>query len=440
MILLAAVLTAASGCDKNSPLPDISGSGGGGGEGNGDKMTLNILDFGADATGSADCSAAFDKLREQISTAGKRYIDVYLPAGKYRIAKRVVFDQKLFEGYDTNSGIVFRGAGEDVTELVCDNTEGGFYFNCNTNMITVTVENMSFVAPRAGAGTAIEFNTANQNAGDHHSRMLQVKNVLIRGEKYDKGHFTNGLLCYNAWYPYLDNVKITGRYGPDADKFKMNTGFLFQNCYSPMVTNSYFWNAATYGLHYKSVNGFLPEDGIVKDCYFVGQDYGIYIDVVQNTQAWPEPAFHLSNTHIHYKITGMHIAGMRQVFVNGNLFYCFNSNGSRWHNNGTTPENYESRDINCHHAWDVLITNNQFTEPATPKRIAVDISQYSKNVVVQGNIFNFDGTGIRNNSESACYSTYNIFGGEPDFCVGFVPYEDNTGKLVRVEYDNFKYN
>lgn len=428
---IIAALTLLAGCGKDPQLPSNPTPGG---SETGEKVTFNIMDFGADNTGTNDCSPAFDKLLEQIATRNRKYVDVYLPAGRYKISKRIVFDQQLFAGYDTNGGIVFRGAGEDVTELVCDNTSGGFSFNVNTNMITVTVENMSFVAPRNNAGTAIEFNTANQNAGDHHSRMLSVRNVLIRGERHDTGHFNNGVLCYNAWYPYLDNVKITGRYGADADQFKMSTGFLFHNCYSPLVTNCYFWNAATYGLHYKSVN-FLPEDGIVKDCYFVGQDYGIYIDVVQDPGTWPEPAFHLSNTHIHYKITGIHVAGMRQVFINGNLFYCFNNKGSQWWGSTETPESYESRDINLHHAWDVLVTNNQFTEPATPKRIAVDISQYSKNVVIQGNIFNFDGTGIRNNSESVSYSTYNIFGGEPNFAVGFVPYKDNTGSLVRVDYE-----
>lgn len=359
-------------------------------------------------------------------------IDIYIPAGKYKISKRVVLDQSNFAGYDSNHGLIFRGAGVDVTELICDNTQGGFYFNAGTNRITVSVQDMSFVAPNDNSGTAIEFNTANQNAGDQHSRMLQVRNVLIRGEKYDKGYFSNGVLCYNAWYPMLENVKITARYGSGSEIYQMNMGILFQDCYSPLVTNCYFWGNAVYGLLYKGVN-IEPEDGIVKDSYFVGQDNSVYVDL-KTAPEWSEPAFHLTNCHINYLKNGLFLKGVRQVFVSNNLFYCHNEGGSLWHNNGSTVSSYESRDINCEYTSDAIISNNQFTEPASPKRIGIDISANSANILIQGNIFNFDAIGIRNKSAQPSRAIGNVFGGNPSFTIGFTPYVDETGTLQRIDF------
>lgn len=391
------------------------------------KTTLNILDFGADNTGTVDSSPAFLKLL--VAMGNNRFIDVHIPAGRYKISQRIVFDQSNLSGYENSHGLIFRGAGEDVTELVCDNNEGGFYFNAGTNLITVTIRDLSFVAVRDGVGTAIEFNTNNQNPGDHHSRMLQVQNVLIRGGKFNQGYFANGVLCYNAWYPMIDNVKITSRYGDDSEKYKMNCGFLFQDCYSPLITNSYFWGNALYGLRYKG-DKIAPEDGIIKDTYLVGQDNGIDIDLIKDYSKWAEPAFHISNCHVNYLKNGVSLKGIRQVFISNNLFYCHNLAGSRWRKDTNPVSTYESIDINCDYTSDVIISGNQFTEPASPRRIGIDISERSSNILIQGNIFNFDATGIRNNSPNVSRAIGNVFGGSPNFSVELIPYQDNTGTLT----------
>lgn len=389
------------------------------------KSEFNVLDYGADNTGQKDCSEAFSKMLAALGA--QRQVAIYLPAGKYRISKRVIFDGTNFSTTSLNCGLIFKGAGEDVTELVCDNQDGGFLFNVETNLLTVTVENLSFVAPRENCGTAIEFNTADANPGDHHSRMFQVRNVLIRGEHFDQGFFNNGVKCLNAWYPLLDNVKVTAKYGPGTEMSKMETGFLFQDCYSPLVTNCYFWGNAKTGLAYLAAK-IQPEDGIVKDSYFVGQDNGVYVDI-KNPPDWSEPAFHVTDCHINYGSNGLFLKGMRQVFITGNLFYCHNEKGSHWKNNGTQTSEMESIDVNLAYASDVIISGNQFTEPASPKRIGIDISKNSANILIKGNIFNFDGTGIRNRSHKTSYCFDNVWTGEPAFSTGFKRVQDETGTL-----------
>lgn len=397
-------------------------------------VTFNLLDYGADNTGLNDCSDAFRKLFADIGDT--KQVEIFIPAGRYKLNRRIVFDQATFSGYEQNKGLIVRGAGEDVTEMICNNEEGIFFFNPATNRITVTVCDLSCVSNRDARGTAIEFNTAGQNAGDAHTRMFQARNILIRGESAQKGFFKNGVLVYNAWYPMLDNVKMTGSYGIDATR-KMDIGYLFHNCYSPLMTNCYFWGSANYGVRYLGER-FEPEDGIIKDSYLVGQDYGVYVRLA-TSPAWAEPAFHISGCHIHYNVTGVYFEGVRQFFVSGNLVYCYNSQGSRWWaRNGRpneTPKPYECRDIHLKYASDGIISNNQFTEPATPKRYAIDIEPESGNILIEGNIFNFDGTGIRNRSPRPSNCMGNVFGGEPDFTVGFTPYLDETGTLKKIDFE-----
>lgn len=403
--------------------------------GAGQTATLTLTDYGADPSGTKDSSPAFKRL---FAAMGERKnAEVFIPAGKYRITERVVFNQPQFAGYSESSGLSFRGAGEDATELVCDNPDGGFYFNAGTNLITVTVSDMSFVAVRKGEGTAIEFDTAGQNAGDHHSRMFQARNILIRGKTFNDGWFKNGVVVKNAWYPILENVKVTAEYGTDKAG-KMNDGFLLENCYSPYVDKCYFWGPADFGLRYiSSING---EDGIISGCYFVGQDVGIYVQLSSRTDGWGEPALHVSDSHIHYLKKGLAVKGVRQGFITGNLFYCFNKNGSRWWNDQNKASDFESKDVELDASNDFIISGNQFTEPASPKRICIDIMPSSGNILISNNIFNMDGTAIRNRSETTSRCMGNVFEGTPAFTTSngktvIIPYVDEHGTLKKIDFN-----
>lgn len=239
-LLLCTLFCIATGCDSLAARPKDRDDRG--------CATYNILDFGAKNDGTTDCAPAFEKIFRRME--GKRQVEIVLPAGSFRISRRIVFDQPQFGGYDYHSGICVRGAGEDATELICDNEDGGLYFNLATNMLTVTVCDLSLVAVKKGLGTAVEFNTADQNPGDHHSRMFQARNLLVRGPHFSNGYFANGIVVKNAWYPMLDNVKITSEYGDSHGK--MAAGFALLDCYSPLVDKCYFWGGAEYGLLYRS--------------------------------------------------------------------------------------------------------------------------------------------------------------------------------------------
>lgn len=394
------------------------------------QAVVNVLDFGADSTGTLDSSPAFESLLAQ--AAGNRQVEVVIPAGRYRITRPILIDSLLFHGWDFQRGLIIRGAGEDVTELVCDNDEGGIFFDGRTNLFTATIKDLSVVTAREGEGTAISFD--NVNPGDHHSRMLQVKDVLIRGTKFSEGYFERGIACYNAWYPAFDGVKITSRYGPGNEMMVMDYGILMEDCYSPLLTNCYIWGNVDYGIAYRNVNT-EPEDGIVDKTYVVGANHGVYVDLHATHPDWPEPAFRVTNSHINYKVNGVYLKGIRQVNISHNLFYCSNNAGSVYLGNTDPVSVYESVDINCVHATDVIVSNNHFTEPASPKRIGIHIGPLSGYVSIANNQFNFDALCIRNDSARPSFVNANVYGGQPDFRAGnLTKYADLTSTLSIIEY------
>ena len=64
---------------------------------------------------------------------------------------------------------------------------------------------------------------------------------------------------------------------------------------------------------------------------------------------------------------------------------------------------------------DFIVSHNQFAEPASPKRVCIDILPNSGNLLIDGNIFNMDGTAIRNRSQVSSRCIGNVYTGSPDF-------------------------
>lgn len=399
-------------------------------------QSFNLIDYGADATGERDSSPAFDRIMAHVGAV--RHVHITIPAGAYRLDRRVIL---AASGNDTNYGIRVSGAGEDVTELRVTNTEGGLAFRgVGMNRLTCTIADLSLVAVRETAGVALAFDTA--NPGDHHSRQFTLENILIRGERFDRGSFSAGVEVRNAWYPSLDNVKVTGlQVLPAATPDPLACGILLEDCYSPMLTGCYVWGGVHGLIHRSRLK--RPEDGIVRDSYFVGCVEGILIDLVSNAKQWAEPGFHISDCHVNYRDRGVVVRGVRQATISSALFYCSDRTGTQWYRkgrhtinggDGKTPRPYETRDIDLEHASDIVISHNIFTEPATPNRVAIRIGKASGSIMVSANQFNMSGTAIKNESAEPSYASNNVFGGRPNWAARLTPYIDPAGALQTMDF------
>jgi len=396
----------------------------------------SLIEFGADPTGRDDSSAAFDRILAQAK--GSRHIHIVIPAGAYRLQRRALM---VVAGNHANYGIRISGAGQDVTELLVDNPDGGLGFRGNgLNRLSCTISDLSLVAVRDGAGVALAFDIA--NPGDHHARQFTAERVLIRGERFDRGSFSSGIEVRNAWYPALRDVKVTAPYGPLAPApSPLAHAILLEDCYSPLLNECYVWGGRCGLVHRAAAK--RPEDGIVRDSYFVGCEEGIVIDLVADPASWPEPGFHISDCHVNYRDRGIVLKGVRQATIDTSLFYCHDRTGTKWWKqepatvaggDARIPRPFEPRDIDLVHASDVIISHNIFTEPANPRRVAIVIGKNAGHVVMSSNQFNLGGVAIRNESKEPSYASGNVFGGKPSWAARLVRYEDPEGSLECIEY------
>lgn len=403
------------------------------------QLVLNPVSFGADPTGAADSSPAFQRLMVEAGT--NRQVRILIPPGRFRLAKRVVL---AASGNASNYGMRVEGAGEDVTELLVDNAEGGILFNGeHISRMTFSIAGLSFVAVRPDSGTALKFEIP--NPGDQHARQFNAENLLIRGERFDNGSFSNGIIVRNAWYPRLVNVKVTSRYGGDSltpqellqHRSQLKHAFLLEDCYSPLIDSCYVWGG-DYGLVQRAVHGG-QEDGIVAKSYFVGNIVGITLDIVRQAKYWAEPGFHIDNCHVAFRDSGILVRGVRQMNISHCLFYCSDRSGAAFDRPKNGPaRDFEPADIDIVYGSDMIIKGNIFTEPANPRRVAVRISKDSGFVLITANQFNIEGTAIRNQSQKPSFSADNMFGGSPDWSAGITPYKDETGTLQTRDFQTPK--
>jgi hypothetical protein len=420
----AALLAAGETC--------ASGGGGGGG-------VYDILDYGADATGARDSSAAFERVQRAAGT--NRHYRIWLPPGSYRLARQAVIRAS---GNDSYCGLHIQGAGENVTELLVDNADGGLSFvGTRISRLGFIVSDLALVAARAGVGTALAFEIP--NPGVENMRQFTARNVAVRGERFDKGYFNTAVRVRNAWYALLQNVNVTQQYQTEIgdEKYAMEYGFLLEDCYSPLLENCRVLNGK-YGFVQRAVNTY-PEDGIVRDSYFVGNVECLVIDLNKAPPAWPEPGFHVDNCHLNYRDRGIVVRGLQQANISHSLFYCHDRSGTRWFKNEHAPvpggdeatrRPYEPRDIDLEFGANIVIDGNIFTEPANAGRVGVRIGPSSGHVVLTGNQFNMSGTAIKNESSEPSYASGNIFSGKPDWAGRLKPYDDKAGALKTSDFES----
>jgi hypothetical protein len=400
--------------------------------------TQNILSFGADRSGMTDSSASFEKLMRKVGN--DRHIKIILPPGSYRLNSRVVLRAA---GNNSYYGLHLQGAGENVTELIVDNEEGGVAFEGRgISRLSVIISDLAIVAARSDAGTALSFDIP--NPGVENMRQFNVRNVSIRGTRFDQGFFNRGVYVRNAWYALLQNVNITQQYesGLGVDKYAMEYGFLLEDCYSPSIIDCRVANGR-YGLVQRAQKTF-PEDGIIRGSYFVGNVECIVLDFNKSEGDWAEPGFHIDNCHINYRDRGIVVRGLRQANISQSLFYCHDRSGTRWFRNefAEVPggdekkrREYEPRDIDLDLSSDIIINSNIFTEPANSGRVGVRIGPQAGHILISANQFNMSGVAIKNESREPSYAIGNIFTGRPGWHKGLEHYLDVAESLQHYDFD-----
>ena len=388
---------------------------------------FNPVDYGADPTGTSDSAPAFNAMIADIGA--DRHVEVFIPPGQFLLNSRVEF---LPGGNTSQYGLSIRGGGQDATEIHVDNNAGGFLFSGMTmSWVSVHVSDLSFVAMRTNIAAAFEFEVA--DAGDPLCRNLNVENVYITSPIHTSPNFfTAGLKVRNAWDARFVNITIR-KQGVYADPVRHpEFGIHLEDCRTPIIRDCHINKVQTAVYHGK--NNSVARGGIFVNSYFVDVDTGIDLRLRTVGEGWPMPKLHIDNCHINSFVCGINVAGVRQMNISHVLFYCSESGGSNWFNNGTPNPAYNPVDINLAYAANITIDHCLFVEPSTPKRRAIQISADSGYVLMDGNQFNMEGTAIHNDSPNTVSSINGVFGGmKGDFSGGgawLTRYADSTGTMV----------
>jgi hypothetical protein len=387
---------------------------------------FNPLDYGADPAGAEDSSPAFNAMLADIGT--RRQIAVFIPPGQYRLASRITFAAPSGTG---RFGLAVRGGGLDATELRVDNNAGGFFFDCSAvELAKVNLSDLTFVAERTNIAAAVGFEIAEANSAE--DRQFCVENVYVTSPHHTSpNYFHTAFDVQNAWGPRFCNVHVR-KQGVYSDPIRWPVyGIRLRDCRAPVIKDTHINKVQNAIVHVK--DNWIAGDGIVVNCYLVSNERALDLQFRTPAEGWPKPQFHIDNCHFNYDRIGVNAVGVRQLHISHVLFYCSERGGSSWYNDGTPVADFDPVDINLEYANSVTIDHNQFVEPSSPRRRAIQVSADSSYVLIDGNQFNMEGTAVYNESSGEVHSINNMFGGmSGDFTGGgawLTRYTDTTGSV-----------
>lgn len=335
------------------------------------------VDYGAVANDGEDDSAAFQQAVDALAKLGQG--ELVVPAGDFHVQRRVTAELREWR-------ISIVGAGVGVTRVFCTGDEGVFRFRGRSRGSQMTVRDLSLMAPRAGAGVALEI--AMPEGGNAHHRSLIVEDVEIRGVDAATDYFDGGIRALGQWRPLFTNVVFSGPFGPkvkdryseDSPAYRARCGIQVDGSYAPAFQHCYVWSAQT-GYSVKSQakpNG--PEDAAFHRCFVVGCRIGI--DIATTAR---EPQLVIDSCHINCRDVGIRVANRKFFHLVNNLLYNDDFES-------IAPGYVDLELLNCQGG---VITGNIFHQPGNRNRAMLQADKRCRDLIVAGNIFNARGTAIR---------------------------------------------
>ena len=256
-------------------------------------------------------SISLNGLNKFLKETKCKYIFIKFFPRTYILKTPLFFNLSKFEG------IKITGAGIGVTNFIIKNKEGGFKFISNKRNHTVEISNFSIHASERQISYSIYFKQP--YGGNQHKRNIIIKNIYINTLNNNKKFFFKKAIDINgAWRPLIQNVFITGFFGPKAKKnsnFSMDVCFNLKNTYSPTILNSRCWSSKI-GLNFVSNKIPGPEGIFISFSKFVNTFIGINIDLKSI-----EPEGFIVNNHINSLKYGIKVINKKFLIIKNNLIY-----------------------------------------------------------------------------------------------------------------------
>ena len=271
----------------------------------------NVKDFGANGNGSDDDSPA---IQEALTSAGQSgHGVVYLPEGTYLMNSRATWER--LSGDRVHAGLAIRGDGTGKTVVLVDNAEGGLYLDDFYALTQFQVRDITFLAARPSAGTAVKVGKFGNRTGARSYRCFYGENVEIKGEE-PADYFNTGLDINSVYRPMYRNVIFTGA-TRSGDEYLADEGIMADWCYSTEVEDCVVRNAKRGFTHISDpeVDKGAPEGGTFHNCVAENCLIGIDID---NPGA--EPGLAISYNYLKTRDMGLRISRKKFHQIRNNIF------------------------------------------------------------------------------------------------------------------------
>lgn len=276
---------------------------------------FNVKEFGAVGDGLHDDSEAVQQVLTMAGKSGRGV--VFFPEGKYKLNKRVSWIKEDADG--KFAGLVVKGEGVSKSILFVDNQNGGVLLDDPSGKTRFQVKNMSIIAVRAEAGTALQVGKQGNKIGGLFFRCFIGENLEIKGNS-DKDYFSRGLIVSSLFRPLYRNISFIGPESMEADagNYLSGVGISTDWCYSPEVDYCTVINAErgfsfVAGPPDAGTSG--PEAGTFHYCKAINCGIGIDID-----QPSTEPGLAINYCQLKTRKTGIRIARKKFYQIRNNVF------------------------------------------------------------------------------------------------------------------------
>lgn len=351
-----------------------------------DDIAGSVIDvdlFSPDNKGVVDASSAiqmaFDCFIAKIVTSDVKSGEIVFSPGMYKLDQRIELVGLSNTSSDDFENLVISGVGTQAVTFNVNNDDGGILIDMS-NYRTGAVEfrNLKFSSLKNGGGTAID--VSQPAGGNQHRRNFIARDIEITSYNVSSNYFNNGIKLTGVWRPLIENVFMTGPFGPNAiNQFKTNACFDLTDTYSPAIINSRCWSA-NIGVNLQGTNAGNPEGITISSSKFVTTNIGINIATTGY-----EPEAFISNNHINSQVRGIILNRRTKAIIDGNLMYNDYTNNSFY------------QDILVFDAKDVIVTNNTFFNAKTEdhvSRTAIRVANGSENIIINDNLFRNEGYGV----------------------------------------------
>lgn len=282
-----------------------------------------------------DCAPAMQNVLRYFAATGRATLNLW---ERDYILNSLSSSSALGLTIPANSGFAIIGRGQSVSRLVVPsptNTQGVLAIVYPDTTPQCLLRDFSVIASAVGAtspancGTAILLNADTGGALLPKSQYSVIAERIHIGPEPDSsgngyGYFNTGLDLTGMPRPLVSETTICGCSGPITDdytdtspRYAAQTHLVLDECYSPQVIATRFWNA-TRGVSYDcSSTKSNPQGFVFSGCNMIGVRTGIYIRHLPP----PDPAGRVNDNLIQFRDFGLDVGNVGNWAFPDNTYF-----------------------------------------------------------------------------------------------------------------------